>query len=471
MPRNVTGSSYDLAMTTSTTTRSQQPAAPARAARWAGGTGLAAWAALIAVAYAWGRGMPEAHLRTPPLFATFDPRVNIRLVPALLLAAATVAWGPRIAAMTPWRRLLGWTLAAGVAWAVALALLDGAPALTAPLRSPHDYLTNLHLVGSPGAFLAGFVQEFGRYSTHVQGHPPGMLLLAWGFQRVGLGGPGPLAALVVVAGASAAPAALVAAREACGEPFARRAAPFLALAPTAVWIATSGDALLAGVGAWAVALVVLATRNAAVPPDADARGRRRAGALALGGGVLFGATMFLSYGLVLLGLLPLVVAVSRRRLRPMLLASAGAATVVGAFALAGFWWPSGLAATRLAYRSGAGGIRPYGYFLVADLAALGVALGPACAAGLARLRGRLPWLLTGAGALAVLAADVSGLSKGEVERIWLPFTPWLLLATSALATQPGGQSQPGARLQPARSWLLLHLAAGLLVQALFMSPW
>jgi len=27
---------------------------------------------------------------------------------------------------------------------------------------------------------------------------------------------------------------------------------------------------------------------------------------------------------------------------------------------------------------------------------------------------------------------VSGLSKAEVERIWLPFLPWILLATAAL---------------------------------------
>jgi hypothetical protein len=32
----------------------------------------------------------------------------------------------------------------------------------------------------------------------------------------------------------------------------------------------------------------------------------------------------------------------------------------------------------------------------------------------------------------VLLADVSGMSKAEVERIWLPFIPWLLVGTALL---------------------------------------
>jgi hypothetical protein len=57
------------------------------------------------------------------------------------------------------------------------------------------------------------------------------------------------------------------------------------------------------------------------------------------------------------------------------------------------------------------------------------------------------------------------MSKGEVERIWLPFVPWLLLATSALAGQPGNPRGT------TRRWLILQLAAGLLVQILFVAPW
>jgi hypothetical protein len=41
-------------------------------------------------------------------------------------------------------------------------------------------------------------------------------------------------------------------------------------------------------------------------------------------------------------------------------------------------------------------------------------------------------LLAGAAVAAVVVADLSGLSKGEVERIWLPFAPWVTTAAAAL---------------------------------------
>ncbi len=98
------------------------------------------------------------------------------------------------------------------------------------------------------------------------------------------------------------------------------------------------------------------------------------------------------------------------------------------FAGLGFSWFSGFAATRGVYWAGVAKHRPYSYFLVADLALFAVATGPAIAVGLGRLRDRNLWLLVG-GVLAVVAlADLSGMSKAEVERIWLPFVPWVALA-------------------------------------------
>jgi len=62
-----------------------------------------------------------------------------------------------------------------------------------------------------------------------------------------------------------------------------------------------------------------------------------------------------------------------------------------------------------------------------------LAVGPAVVVALVRLRGR-PWLALSPVLAALLLADVSGLSKAEVERIWLPFYPWLTLATLAFVT-------------------------------------
>jgi len=298
-------------------------------------------------------------------------------------------------------------------------------------------------------FLDTFTERISGYTTHVRGHPPGITLVAWSLERVGLGGPWPLAALFILGGALAAPAALTAVRETAGEPSALRAAPFLVLAPAAIWVATSADALFAGISAWAAALIVLATGRT------DGRGDL----MALAGGVLFGVALNLSYGVLLVWTVPAVVAVARRRPRPLLIGAAGAVAVVGVVALSGFWWVEGLLATRAEYLGGVSRFRPYGYFLVANLAAVGIATGPAVPAALARLRRPGLWLLVAAGLVAVLVADLSGLSKGEVERIWLPFVPWLLVATAAL---------PPSR---ARAWLAAQATVALVVELLLRTTW
>jgi methylthioxylose transferase len=243
---------------------------------------------------------------------------------------------------------------------------------------------------------------------------------------------------------------LLAVREVAGEARARAAWPFVAAAPLAIWIATSADALYAGVGAWAVTLVILAT----------GRDDRRGDVLALGGGLLFGVLAFLSYGLVLLACIPLVVAWSRRRVRPLALAAIGASVVFAAFALAGFWWFAGLAATRARYHAGVASRRPYDVFLLVNAACLAIATGPAVAVALARARDRRLWALLGGALVAIGIATASGMSKGEVERIWLPFSLWLLPAGAVLAT--------GRR---ASGWLALQLAFAIGVQTLVRSPW
>jgi len=207
------------------------------------------------------------------------------------------------------------------------------------------------------------------------------------------------------------------------------------------------------VGAWATALLVLATGRAG----------RRSVALALGGGACAAAAIFISYGVVLLALVPLAVAWRRRRFDVLAI---GATPVVAALALAaagGFWWFDGLAATRRAYALSLARVRPYGFFLVANLAAVLVATGPAICVGLARLRDRELWLLAGGAIAAIAIADVSGLSKAEVERIWLPFLPWLVVAgTAAFAS-----STARAR----RAWLSAQVGWALCLQLVVLSPW
>jgi methylthioxylose transferase len=420
---------------------------------------LATWAVILATGYLVVRWLPAAskgiHVNAPPLVGSVDWRPDPTLLLPLAVAAAVVVVGPSLAARLTWRRLMLATTATALVWPVALALLDGGHALARPVVSNDDYLAAVASVGTPASFLEGYVDRIAAYPVHVQGHPPGLVLVLWALERAGLGGSGAATALYLGGGAAAAPAVLVAARDVAGEDWARRAAPFVVLAPAAVWMATSADALFAGVGAWAVALVVLAT----------GRPGRGGDGLAVGGGVLFGMAAFLSYGLVLLVVIPLAVAYHRRRLRPLIAAAVPGAAVAGVFLALGFWWVDGLAATRDRYFTGIGGERPYAAFAVANIACLAIALGPTIAVALARLRDRRVWLLVGGALGAVALADLSGLSKGEVERIWLPFVPWILLAAGALAI---GAAR---RARSPHGWLGLQAATALTLQTLVHTPW
>ncbi|HEX3669927.1 MAG TPA: hypothetical protein VHY55_12305 [Acidimicrobiia bacterium] len=419
-------------------------------------TVLAAWAIVIVVAHVLLDRLEAAganlHLHAAPLHGKFELRVNAGLLAAVAVGVLAVFGWPRLARRLGWRSLLLASAAAAVVWAVSLALVDGVGGLTSPLEANTEYLADVAHVGSPGAFLSTFVDRIGDYSVHVQGHPPGMLLLFSGLDRIGLGGSGWAAALCIAGGAAAIPAVLIAVREVAGEEMARRASPFLVITPAAIWIATSADAFFMGVSAWAVALVVSAT----------GRDGRRSDAYALAGGLLFGAAAFLSYGLVLLAAVPAVVAWQRRRVRVLALATVGAAPVFLGFLAAGFWWVAGLLATRERYFGGVGGRRPYLDFLVANAACLAIVLGPALAVALARVRDRKLWLLVG-GALAVLgAAMISGMSKGEVERIWLPFAIWLLPAGAVLAA---------GRARVTTGWLGLQATAAIAIVTAVKTSW
>ncbi|MFB9248712.1 hypothetical protein ACFFWE_10760 [Sphaerisporangium melleum] len=82
------------------------------------------------------------------------------------------------------------------------------------------------------------------------------------------------------------------------------------------------------------------------------------------------------------------------------------------------------------------------------------ALTPAAMLDAARRHGT--GTVVAAALVAVLALDISGVTRGEVERIWLPFAVWIGLA---------------AAYAPARRMLAVQALTGLLLQCLVASPW
>lgn len=383
------------------------------------------------------------NLKSPPFVGHADVRIGVGTPLAVLLAVLVVGWGPQLAQRASWRGLLLLTYAGSIGWAVSLALVDGADrGLRQPLTSPDEYLHDVPRIHDVTGFLGDFASHVvvgpGQWATQVSGHPPGLVLLLAGLREIGLGGPWPAAALVVLAGCSASVAVLLTVRAVADETAARLCAPFLVLLPAAIWIAVSGDALFLGVSAWGIACLAI--------------GRP------LLGGLLLGTGLMLTYGLLTLAPVAVGVLLMRRRPRDVLVAAAGVLAVVGVFAALGFWWLDGFHQTLIRYSQGAGGYRPFFYFVVANLVVFAVAVGPAAVAGLLALqrRDRLSWLVL-LGLLCVLLADVSGKSKAEVERIWIIFAPWVAIAA--------------ARLDRPRLWLAVQAATGLVVESTLLSKW
>ncbi|WP_314220810.1 hypothetical protein [Streptomyces zaehneri] len=414
----------------------------------------------------------------PPLLGSWGPHLGPGTPVAVVLAVATVAYGPALAARLPWRALLAAAWGAATAWILSLALIDGwQRGVAGRLTSRHEYLQVVGRFHDVPAALRDFTHHIllespDNWPAHVAGHPPAATLTFVLLDRIGLRGGGWAGTWCVAVGATACVAVLVAVRALADEGLARRAAPFLVLAPAAVWMGTSADAYFAAVAAWSVALLALAVTG------------RRVRSGALGSGLLFGLSCYLSYGLTLFALIGAAVLLlgrGRVRERPglLVLLLAGAAVVPTAFTLAGFdWWEAyRLLVTR--YRQGAGGIRPYGYWVWANLACTVLITGLATAAGLRRTgatlrhhRGESPArpggphrsgadarlaLLVAAAVLALLVADLSGMSKAETERIWLPFALWLL-PSCAFLTRP-------------RAWLAAQAVLALLVNHLLLTGW
>lgn len=403
----------------------------------------------------------------PPLLGRWGPHLGPGTPAAVLVAVAVVAYGPAVAARLPWRALLPAAWGASLAWIWSLALIDGwRTGVAGRLTTRHEYLTVIGRWHDIPATLRDFtghilIHSPDNWPAHVAGHPPAATLTFVLLDRIGLGGGGWAGVWCITVGASGCVAVLMTVRALAGERLARRAAPFLVLAPAAVWLGTSADAYFAAVAAWAVALLALAVT-------------RRSAGWAAGSGLLFGLTCYLSYGLTLFAVVAAAVLLLGRRgvrERPVLFLPllAGAAVVPVAFTAMGFdWWEAyRLLVTR--YYEGAAGVRPYGYWVWANLACTVLITGAATAAGLRRTgavlvrRGdsgaqelRLAFLVA-AGLLALLVADLSGMSKAETERIWLPFALWLLPSCAFL-------SHP-------RAWLAAQAVLALLLNHLVATGW
>lgn len=380
------------------------------------------------------------------------------LAPGVAVAVIAVAgrgWLDRAG----WRTVLGWSYLSGLAWALALALADGASGLTRALSDPDEYPTDLARVDhDPVGFIRHFAADAGELSIATRGHPPGPVLLLWALHRAGITDQLTIGLLVTALGVATIPLVLVAIRDTCGEVAARHYLPVLVLAPYAVWTAVSMDGVVAMLGAATVALGVHAS--------ADGRTGWRSAAWASAAGLLAGVAALFSYAVPWLGLALVLLYFARRR--PFLNLASGVAALIPVLVAAyplGFSWVSGLDAAHTDWESRVEPYRSVTWWSGISLVALLLAAGPPLFASLRKVRNTPAWpFLVGSG-LAVLFSMLAGLARGGVEHAWLPFFPWLTLA----AVAPERQAGP-----PVPAPLLLTglgAVVAIVVEAVLATPW
>ncbi|MCB0978726.1 MAG: hypothetical protein KDB02_14835 [Acidimicrobiales bacterium] len=424
--------------------------------------GIGLWGAVIVAARL--IGIPYVASHDTPLAVDAVPWVGqwtwassrlAALVVAAIAGAIALWWLPVLVRRWAWPAVLlaVSTTTASLTWLLARA----SPEVYRWRSIQWGYGQHTDLVEAigPAEYLRTYVEVQPSLGGHLRAHPPGFVLSLWSFERVGLEGTGFHLALMLVAGAVASLAALVAMRAVAGDEPARAAAPFVAIAPVLVW-RTNPDVVFGAVALVGVALALVAVTRADrwSPPAAVA------------GGFVFALALMLSYGVALLALPVVAVAVARRAWRPLALVCLGGVAGLALPFAWGFWWLAGLAETERQYRLSLSRVRGYRYWLLGNAATFLGLIGPATVAALTRLRALPGRVLIGAAVACPILAGISGMSSAETERIWQPFVPLVLLAGAGLWFTGGRWN-----VRAARFWLAVQFVVAIGFQAFLVSPW
>jgi methylthioxylose transferase len=395
--------------------------------------------------------------------APFLGRYDLRLGPATLLAPAVASGVILITlrgafAHLPWHIVQILAYGSALSWALALALVDGWSGLTKALGAPESYLGDVHQIGDhPFEYIKTFTSDPASHSDAARGHPPGPVLVLWLLGKVGIESHVALGILITALATLTVPLVLTAVRDACGEIVARRFAPVLVLAPYAVWVAVSLDAVVATVGAAAIVAGARASRQ---------REKSWHSPLwALLAGVLIGLAALFSYASPWLGISIVFIYFARRRPFLNLASGAGALVPVLVASQLGFNWTAGLKVAAEDFNTRVEPYRSVLWWSVISIVALLLAAGPPLYASLRKMRNTPAWpFLVGAGA-AVIFSIVAGLARGGVEHAWLPFFPWLTVAAVAPERQAGPPVQTPL-------WLVaLGAFAAIVIEAFVATPW
>ncbi len=207
----------------------------------------------------------------------FEVVLTPRVLMPVAVALVVVLVGPGLAARVRFGVLAAGSAVVAAVWAVALALSSGWHRLPEPLSVRYEYPFDVpgsgRSVGSSPPSPTSCPPTPPTVDHPRRRAPAGALLAFVLLDRLGCrawaGTPRCASPRRV---SSPSPAVLVTVRAVADEATARVVAPFLVLAPIALWVATSADALFAGVASWGVA--GLATRGRLDGPAARRQGAR-----------------------------------------------------------------------------------------------------------------------------------------------------------------------------------------------------
>ena len=370
-----------------------------------------------------------------PISANFGtslgPGVFIPILLGILLWLAM----PRLL-VSPVRTFLSISVGFGWLFSMTLAMEGrGISALTTPFTQTGNYWSQVPIVQrlGPRAFDAAYPQLF-RYSypiAHAAVHPPGALLLLWTLSRVTGGSAGITCAIVALIGVLGAVPTYALTRRAYGERAARGAALFFACSSGVLLYAPTVDSIFVTITA--IALVAL---QRATTSDS----------WALGAGVLSAVALCFTFGAIALAPLFLGMMFLARKDVPTWTLARRAALVVAGIILAAVAVRITLSIDLVAiFRSVMGAQRHfdqfsgrlYRYWVWADPVALFISVGLAVTT-LFVAETRVRWRLRSPGLesvllLTVLLLTVTGLNRGETDRVWLLLAPVVCAAAAASA--------------------------------------
>lgn len=390
-----------------------------------------------------------------PLHASWDPKLPPAAVAVIAIGIALALVLPSLAARLRWPALLLVAFSTLWLWIMALAMTQGTDGLASTFERKQEYVYDAQHVTSISTMMHEFIDRIpldsaDNWHVHVAGHPPGALLYFVGLDRLGITDPFWIGVVCVTIASTAVVAVMLTLKTLGTEKLARSAMPWIVLAPSAVWMGVNGDAVFTAVAAWGLALLAIAATRSSIPA-------------AIAAGLLLGCCVYLSYGLVLLGILAVAVLLVAGTWRPLPWALGGAAIVAAAFTAGGFAWWEAYPVLRQRYYDGIASDRHYWYWVWANLGAwtytIGLAVWAAFPAARRQLRTNVLVQLAGAAMLTILVATLSGMSKAETERIFLPFTIWVVALPALLP----------ARWH--RGLLLSQVALGLAAQLLLHTRW